>query len=100
MTDTEKATPMQTVNWKLPTRIASDNAGDWTPLREHLAAWAESGEQLDVEPDPLAPACLRMPTEIVEALDREAKRLTKKNGKRYTAGLVARLVWDEWEPSS
>lgn len=97
-TETEKK-PTQTVNWKLPTRIAEDNAGDWTPLREHLAAWVESGEELEVERDVLKPACLRVPTDIVEALDAEAERLTKVHGKRYTSGLVARLIWDTWEPS-
>lgn len=97
---TEKTSPTQTVSWRLPTRIASDNAGDWTPLRERLSAWAESGDKLEVDPDETTNACLRMPEDVVRALEKEAKRLTRKHGKRFTSGLVARLVWDTWEPSS
>ena len=90
----------ETVNWRLPVRIASDNEGDWTPLREHLEAWANAGGELDVpDPDTTQRTCLRMPTDIVQALDKVAKQLAKKHGKRYTAGYVARLVWDLWEPS-
>jgi hypothetical protein len=99
MAKTDTPAPTQTVNWRLPTRIASDNAGDWDPLREHLAAWAESGEKLAPEIDDTAPACMRMPVSIVKALEKEAVRLSKKHGKRFTAGSVARLVWDTWEPS-
>lgn len=98
MADNEKPTPMETVNWRLPKRIASDNAGDWTALREHLEAWAESGERLEVESDETGPACLRVSSRVLKALDREAARLSKKHGKRFTAGSVARLVWDTWEP--
>ena len=95
MTDT----PKQTVNWKLPKRIASANAGDWSRLRTHLSEWADSGDPVDAEPDDaLTSVCLRMPTHVVEALDREAARLTALHGKRYTAGYVARIVWDTWPP--
>jgi len=97
MTDTEKTTPRKAVTWRLPTRIASDNAGDWTPLREHLSAWAESGDRLDVENDETKVYSLSMPDHVTRALEKKAKRLTREHGKRYTPGLVARLIWDTWE---
>lgn len=98
MADDEKSTPMETVSWRLPTRIASDNAGDWTALREHLEAWAESGDRLEVDRDETTNACLRMPAHVMEALEKEATRLSEKHGKRFTTGSVARLVWDQWVP--
>lgn len=98
MTHTEKTPTMETVHWRFPARIASDNAGDWTALREHLAAWADAGATLEVDdPDETTRVCMRMPAPIVRALERVAKRLTKKHGKRWTAGRVAREVWDAWE---
>ncbi len=103
MADTEKTAPTaptETVHWRLPTRVASDNGGDWTALREHLTAWAESGEHLEVDPpDETKNVCLRVPSKMVKALEKEAARLTKKHGKRWTAGRVARELWDQWEPS-
>jgi len=97
-TPPQDAPEMETVHWRLPVRVASDNEGDWTALRAHLAAWVDAGATLEVEdPDATQRVCLRMPSAIVEALDKVAAQLTKKHGKRYTAGYVARLVWDEWE---
>lgn len=88
------------VNWRLPTRIASDNGGDWSALREHLAAWVEAGCPLEVEAPDLTKNCgLQVPHSTLRALKKKAAELTKKHGKRYTAGYVARLVWDGWEPS-
>ena len=96
--DTKPETKQDT--WRLPTRIASDNGGNWTPLREHLAAWADAGGKLDVEPpDATTICCLSMPASVLRALETQAERLSKKHGKRYTAGYIARLVWDEWERS-
>lgn len=98
MADDEKNTPMETVSWRLPTRIACDNAGDWTAFREHLEAWAQSGDRLEVDRDETTNACLRMPSHVLAALSHEAQRLSKRHGKRFTPGSVARLVWDQWEP--
>lgn len=98
--DTPGHTPTEQVSWRLPTRIASDNRGDWTPLKEHLESWVEDGAPLDVEPpDATKNVCLYMPAHVVRALERKAAQLSKAHGKRYTPGLVARLVWDLYEPA-
>lgn len=100
MADTEDTPQTERVDWRLPTRIASHNDGDWTALREHLAAWVEGGCPLKVEgPDATKNCCLSMPSPILRALEKKARQLAEEHGKRYTPGYVARLVWDLWEPS-
>lgn len=87
----------RTVHWRLPVRVASE--GDsWEPFREKLAAWAESGEQLEVEtPEETKNVCIRVPAAVLEKLEEEARRLTEETGRRWTAGRVAREIWDGWE---
>ena len=98
MADTEETPETETVYWRLPSRVASDNRGDWSALREHLAAWEASGDKLEVEaPDETRTCSMGMPSKIVRALEKEAVRLTKTSKKRWTAGRVAREVWDAWE---
>lgn len=83
------------VTWRMPTRVAVEMDGDWGPMREVLDTWAESGEELEVEePEETTSVCLRISHETKKALDREAKRLTKITGKRWSAGKVARVLWD------
>jgi hypothetical protein len=90
---------MRTVAWRLPVRVASDNGGDWSAFREHLEAWAESEDRMDAEaPEETTHVSFRMPARVLAKLEKEAERLAKKTGRKWTAGRVARLVWDEWEP--
>lgn len=90
----------KTVTWRLPSRVAADNAGDWDQFREHLRMFVESGDQLEVEPpEETKHVSFRVPPDILAALEAEAARLSKETGKRYTAGRVARIIWDEWEPA-
>jgi len=90
----------QTVTWRLPVRVAADNSGDWEHFREHLKMFVESGDLLEVEPpEETKHVSFRVPRDILKALNAEAERLTEETGTRYTAGRVARIIWDEWEPA-
>ena len=95
--DPENA-PSRSVNWRLPLSVAEEHEGDWSAFRELLDAWAESGEKLEPEvPEETTSCCFRVDPDTLEALEKEAKRLTKKTGKRWTAGRVARGIWDQSE---
>jgi hypothetical protein len=91
----------KTVTWRLPVRVAEDNEGSWTPFREHLEKWREAGcPGLDPEvPEETKHVGLRVSPELIADLEKEAERLSKETGKRWTAGRVAREVWDTWEPA-
>jgi len=92
--------PNQTITWRLPVRVASENSGNWEPLREHLRTFMEQEGQLDPEvPEETKHVSFRVPTDVLEYLEDEAQRLSITTGKRWTAGRVARHVWDEWEAS-
>lgn len=83
------------VTWRMPLRVAAEMDGDWSPMRTMLDAWAESGDELEVDdPDETISVCLRISHEAKKALDREAKRLTKLTGRKWSAGKVARVLWD------
>ena len=83
------------VTWRLPLGVATEMNGDWTPMREMLDAWAESGETLEPEdPDETTSVCIRISHEALKALEKEAARLTKKTGKTWSVGKVARTLWE------
>lgn len=83
------------VTWRLPLRVAADMGGDWSPMREMLDAWAESGDELEPEEaEETTSVCLRISHDARKALEREAKRLSKKTGRKWSVGKVARVLWD------
>jgi hypothetical protein len=84
------------VTWRLPLRVAAEMQGDWTPMREMLDNWAESGDELELPdgPEETTSVCMRLDHETLKALEKEAKRLHKIDGKKWTAGKVARLLWE------
>lgn len=83
------------VTWRMPLNVAAEMDGDWSPMREVLDAWAETGDELEVEdPEETTSVCMRIAHDTKKALDREAKRLTKLTGKRWSAGKVARVLWE------
>jgi hypothetical protein len=82
--------------WRLPVRVASEMEGNWDPFRDVLSRWAETGEQLDPALDETKPVGISVPEETLQALEREAKRLTKLTKQKWTAGRVARLVWENY----
>lgn len=97
--------PTKQVTWRLPVRVASDMGcvpgqrghagGDWSWFRAVLMDWAENPEPLDAEvPEETAVYTMRMPPEVLKALDREAARLSKATGRKWTRARVAREVWD------
>lgn len=84
------------VTWRLPLRVAAEMDGDWTPMRELLDEWAESGDEIEVPegPEETTTVCLRVEHDTLAALEKEAKRLTRATGRRWSAGKVARLLWE------
>lgn len=86
----------KSVTWRLPIRVAQAHANDWSEFRKVLDEWAENGEEL-AEPEPpedTTSCCMRVDRETLKELEKEAKRLTKVSGRRWTAGKVAREVYD------
>lgn len=86
----------KSVTWRLPIRVAEEHENDWSEFREVLDEWAESGEELEVPdaPEETISCCMRMRPETLKALEKEAKRMTKATGRRWTAGRVAREIYD------
>lgn len=85
----------RSVTWRLPVRVAEEHTNDWSEFREVLDEWAESGEELDPDgPEDTISCCMRIHHETLAELEKEAKRLTKATGRRWTAGRVAREIYD------
>ena len=84
------------VTWRLPLRVAAEMDGDWSPMRDMLDAWAQGDEELEIPegPEETTSVCMRLDHDTLKALEREAKRLSKKHGKKWTAGKVARILWE------
>lgn len=70
--------------------------GDWTPFREVLDKWAKKAKPLKLPdgPEETRNCCMRQDPDTVKALEKEAKRLTKVSGRKWTAGKVAREIYD------
>ena len=86
----------KSVTWRLPIRVAEEHANDWSEFREVLDNWAEKGDELEA-PDPpedTTSCCMRVDRDTLKELEKEAKRLSKETGRRWTAGKVAREVYD------
>jgi len=84
------------VTWRLPGSVVDEMEGDFSPLREKLDKWAKKAKALDPPPrDEKINRCLMVDAAVLAKLEKEAKRLTKKHGRRFTAATVAALVWDQ-----
>lgn len=86
----------KSVTWRMPVWVAEDHAGDWTEFREVIDEWATEGEPLEVPepPDETTSVCLRVSVDTLKELEKEAKRLAKATGRKWTAGKVAREVYE------
>lgn len=86
----------RSVTWRLPTRVAEEHGGDWSEFREVLDGWAKKGKPLEIPegPEETTSCCMRIDPETLKVLEKEAKRMTKATGRRWTAGKVAREVYD------
>lgn len=45
-------------------------------------------------PEETTSCCMRMDPETLKVLEKEAKRMAKATGRRWTAGKVAREIYD------
>ena len=88
----------KSVTWRLPLRVAEDHENDWSEFREVLDEWAEEGEPLEVPetPEDTTSCCMRISKATLAALEKEAKRLTKATDRKWTAGKVAREIYDRY----
>ena len=85
------------VTWRLPLAVAAEMDGDWTPMRTMLDWWAENGEEMEVPDDPeeTISICMRLDHGTLKALEKEAKRMSKLTGRKWSVGRVARELWAE-----
>lgn len=100
--ETEEKIATKSVTWRMPVWVAEAHTGDWSKFREVLDEWAEEGEELEIPelPEDTTSVCLRVSVKTLAALDKEAKRLTKKTKRKWTAGKVARKIYeDQFEPA-
>jgi len=96
-TETQETVETRSVTWRMPKWIAEVHAGDWTDFRGVLDAWAEEGEPLEDpdQPEETTSVCMRLSTETFELLDQEAQRRSKMSKRKWTAGKVARLIYED-----
>jgi hypothetical protein len=86
----------KTVTWRMPVWVANEFAGDWSGFREILDDWAEEAEPVDPEEgEETTSVCMRVNEDTLKKLDREAKRLSKKTRRKWTAGRVARKIYED-----
>lgn len=100
--EVEEKVVTKSVTWRMPVWVAEAHAGDWSGFREVLDTWAEEGDELEIPdvPEDTTSVCLRVSVETLAALEKEAKRLSKKTKRKWTAGKVARKIYeDQFEPA-
>lgn len=87
----------KSVTWRMPVWVAKEFSGDWSGFRELMDEWAEEGEPLEIPdvPDETTSVCLRMSVDTLAVLEKEAVRLTKKTKRKWTAGKVARKIYED-----
>ncbi len=99
----------QRVDWRLPGALEADckdgaglpptkRSAKWqNNLRTLLDRWVDRGGKVDYDPDDdrtrMCP--MYVDDKVVEALEREAARLTEQTGKPWSAAAVVRLVWQQ-----
>lgn len=92
----KKRSETKSVTWRMPTWVAEQCTGDWTAMREVLDEWAETGEELEVElPEETISVCLRVNENTLAKLEKEAKRISKFSRRKWTAGKVARAIYEQ-----
>jgi hypothetical protein len=86
------------VTWRMSLSMAEEFAGNFQPLRDLLNAWADGEARVEPEPEEKTKhRTLMVPAKALKALEKEAKRLSKKDGTKWTAARVAREVWKSFE---
>ena len=86
------------VSWRLPSGIAEEHQGDWSRFRDILDKWAG-------EPNPKishvdqgeesVSVCFILDASTLKKLEKEAKRISKKTRRKWTAARVARKVFEQ-----
>jgi hypothetical protein len=92
-----KKTETKSMTWRMPVWVAAEFSGDWSGFRDILDNWAQEAEELDIpeNPDETTSVCLRVSLKTLAMLEKEAKRLTKKTKRKWTAGKVARKIYED-----
>lgn len=82
-----------TVCWRLPIEMI-DELGPHG-IRELLERWRSSRRHLtpSLDEEALRGTCYRVPRPVVDALRREAKRLTEATGTEWSVARVVREIW-------
>ena len=95
--DEVEKTETKSVTWRMPVWVASEFAGDWSGFRDILDKWAEQGEEMEIPdiPDETTSVCMRVSVDTLAVLEKEAKRLSKKTKRKWTAGKVARRIYED-----
>lgn len=95
MSAEEEKVETKSVTWRMPVWVADEFKGDWSGFREIMDEWADDPEEVDPNtPDDTTSVCLRMNVDTLAVLEKEAKRLSKKTGRKWTAGKVARRIYE------
>ena len=86
--DEVEKTETKSVTWRMPVWVAS---------RDILDKWAEQGEEMEIPdiPDETTSVCMRVSVDTLAVLEKEAKRLSKKTKRKWTAGKVARRIYED-----
>ena len=97
MSTIEERAETRSVTWRMPLWVAQEFTGDWSGFRDILNEWAETGEPLVLPevPDETTSVCMRVSLETLAVLEIEAKRLSKKTKRKWTAGKVARKIYED-----
>jgi hypothetical protein len=84
------------VTWRLPVELADRVDGDWDRFRDMLARWVDAKKPLPVPelPEDTKSCCFMIEQEILDTLEQEAKRLSAATGRKWTAGRVARTIYE------
>ena len=84
------------VTWRLPLTVSNDMDGDWSRMRAMLDWWAEEGDEIEVPdgPEETVSCCMRLDHDTLEMIEAEAARMTKATGRKWSAGRVARELWE------
>ncbi len=95
--ETEEKAETKSMTWRMPVWVAEEFAGDWSGFRDILDKWAEEGVELEVPdvPDETTSVCLRVSLPTLAKLEKEAKRLSKTTKRKWTAGKVARKIYED-----
>ena len=93
----EEKTETKSVTWRMPVWVADEFSGDWSGFRDILDNWADEAEEVEVPdvPDETTSVCIRVSLPTLAKLEKEAKRLSKQTKRKWTAGKVARKIYED-----